>query len=70
MRRRALVIEDQFGIYRIKRGDEVLGSGATLERALVKATAGQAPPNATYLTAEVIEPLLGERVEESELVTT
>lgn len=69
MRRRAILIEEQFGIFRIKRGDEILGSASTLERALDKATLGQAPPNRVFEAAEVIEPLLGERREESELVT-
>lgn len=68
-RRRALLIEEQFGLYRVRRGDEVLGTGTTLERALERATLGQAPAEAVFKTSEVIGSLLGEQVAESELVT-
>ena len=69
--KRQLVIEEQFTIYTVKRGDAVLGSGTTLEKALDKATRDKNPPaSMVYDAAEVIESLLGPRQQESELVTT
>lgn len=67
--RRAIVISEDFGLYRIKRGDEVLGSGTTLEKALAKATP-TAPLDFVFNAAQVLEPLLGEKRPDSELVTT
>lgn len=67
-RRRAIVIEEQYGLYRVLRDGQTLGSGLTLEKALVKATTGQAPEEHTFKAAELIEPLLGERVTDSELI--
>lgn len=67
--RRAVVIEEQYGLFRVIRGDSVLGNGLTLEKALAKA-APSAPLDAVFNAAQVVEPLLGEKREDSELVTT
>lgn len=63
---RQFVISEQYGLYAVRgRHGQLLGRGTTLEAAIAKA-APTAPADKVFATAEVLEPLLGEKVEDPE----
>jgi hypothetical protein len=73
--KRRLIIEEEFGVYAIKRGDDTLRTGSTsLEKTLEAAAQSQGATftdaHSSFDVAELIETLLGPKREESELVHT
>jgi hypothetical protein len=72
-RKRTLVIAEEFGVYKVTH-EKGAATGGTLEHALIRAVQqadiGGVPLDVTFRAAEVLDSLLGERREESELVTS
>ena len=58
------------GVYKIMRGDQVIGQGRTLEKALSAAVNGQLPTEAIWFAAEVLREAMGPRRETHSQIAT